>query len=334
MSKGKDLWPEIAQGQPGPLYGIFGPEDFLRRELLDLFIQAPVFAQNPQLNQQHFQAGEVSPGKVADSANTLPFLASRRLLLVHDIDAYKVEELNQFLTYLDNPCPSTCLVFSAARLDARSRFSQALRKKGKVIMVPEKLSARELPSWLAGRAQLRGKELSPAAAALLSNLGNMSLLELDQEVEKLSLFVGSGREITDKEVEALLSQGRIYSVFELGNAITNGDLSRSLNALYQLLDINNEAPLYILAIIGSTVRQWGQALEAVESGEGQSRLQQILHTPPLVTKALLNRARRLSRARLKFCLEMVLETDIALQSSSAAGARVLENLLFHLCAGE
>jgi DNA polymerase-3 subunit delta len=333
MSKPKDPCPEIAQGRPGPLYGVFGSEDFLRRELLDLFVNAPVFAHNPQLNQQHFSAGDTSPAKVLDSANTLPFLASHRLVLVHDIDACKAEALNQFLPYLDNPCPSTCLVFSAARLDARLRFSSALKKKGKVLTVPEKLSPHELSSWLVSRAGLRGNSLTPDAAAWMTNLGNLSLLELDQEMEKLSLFAGPGRKITLKEVDELLGQGRTYSVFELGNAITGGDLSRSLNALYQLLNLNNEEPIRILAFIGSTVRQWSQALEAVESGGGESQLQRTLRTPPQVTRALLRKGRSLSRARLEFYLEMLLATDLALKSSAAAEAPLLENLLFELCSG-
>jgi DNA polymerase-3 subunit delta len=334
MSGSKAPWPEIAKGQPGPVYGVFGLEEFLRQEILERFINSPAFARNPQLNQQRFQAGEASPAKVLDSANTLPFLAPLRLILLYDIDAYKMEELNQFLVYLDNPCPSTCLVFSAARLDARSRFSAALKKKAKLITVPQKLSSSELPAWLTSRAALRGKKLSRAAAARLADLGDAGLMELDWEVEKLSLFVGPAQEITAKDVEALLNQGRIYSVFELNSAITDGDLSRSLNALYQLLDINNEAPLYVLALISGMVRQWSQALAIAEKGGGESQLQQVLHTPPQVTRSLLRRGRRLHKARLHSYLNMILEADMALKSSAGFPLRIMENLLFGLCSNK
>ncbi|MDR1396494.1 MAG: DNA polymerase III subunit delta [Desulfarculales bacterium] len=330
MKGTKDPWPEVSRGEPGPLYGIFGPEDFLRREMVERLSQSPAFAHNPMLNQERFQAGETPPSRIVDSANTLPFLAPRRLLIVYDIEACKPEELNQFVPYLNQPCPSTCLLFSAARLDSRLRFAKALQEYGRVITV-RRPYPREMPAWLESRAGLRGKHLQPDAVRLLADLGEVSLMELDREMEKLSLFTGSRPEITAPEVHAVLSQGRLYSVFDLNNAITEGDLGRSLAALHQLLAMN-EAPLYILAIISRLLRQWSQALAVAEQGGGENRLQEMLRTPPQVTRNLLRRARSLHQTRLKTGLEAVLAADTALKSSGLAPRTIMENLLFTLCA--
>ncbi len=323
------MWPEIAKGKPGPLYGVFGQEAFLLDQALGEFINSPAFAANPSLNQERFLAAETPPNKVLDSANTLPFLGSRRLVLVQGIDAWKAEALNQFLDYFNNPAPSTCLVFSAAKLDARSRFAKALQDKGKVHTV-RKPYPRELPAWLAGRAKLRGKNLTPAAAGLLMELGDIGLMELDREVEKICLFVGNQKEITPGIIKTVTTQGRLFSVFDLTNAIAKSELARALSALGHLLAMN-EAPLAILGMITRLFRQLSQVRQILDEGGIEAQVQQSLRTPPQVTADLIKRARKESQGRLSAYLEVILATDLALKSSAGADRVIMENLLFKLC---
>ena len=325
-------WPEVSKGQPGPLYGVFGQEAFLLDQALKQFISSPAFASNPSLNQEYFLAAETQPSKVLDSANTLPFLGSRRLVIVQDIDAWKAEALNSFLDYFNNPAPTTCMVFSAAKLDARSRFAKALQSKGKVLNV-RKPYPRELPAWLQGQAKTRGKSLSMPAVRMLMEMGDMGLLELDREIEKLCLYVGKSKEISPQVIKNVTSQGRLFSVFDLTNAIAAGELGRALSALSHLLAMN-EAPLAILAMITRLFKQLSQVRKILDQGGSESQVQQNLRTPPQVTADLVRRARTLEQNKLKVQLENILHADLALKSSAAADKVVMETLLFKLCQKE
>lgn len=322
-------WPEIAKGKPGPLYGVFGQEAFLIDQALEQFTTSPAFAANPSLNQERFQAMETSPSKVLDSANTLPFLGSRRLVMVQDIDAWKAEALNQFLDYFNNPAPTTCLVFSATRLDARSRFAKALQSKGKVLAV-RKPYPKELPAWLQERAKIRGKNLSPSAARVMVELGDMSLMDLDREIEKICLFVGIEKELTPQVIKNVTSQGRLFSVFDLTNALARYDLGRALSALSHLLSMN-EAPLAILGMITRLFRQVGQVRHILDSGGNESQVQQAMRIPPQATTDLIKRARRETPSSLAVILDDILMADLALKSSASADKIIMEDLLFKLC---
>ena len=319
----------MAQGKPGPLYGVFGQEEFLIQQMLRDFTDCPAFAVNPMLNQERFLAGETPPSKILDSANTLPFLGTRRLIIVQDLDTYKAEALNQLVPYFDNPAPSTCLLFSAARLDARSRFAKALQARGKVHNV-RKPYAGELPAWLQERARTRGKKLAPAAARLFVEMGEMGLMDLDREIEKLCLYIGQDTEITAAAAAFVLGQGRLYSIFDLTNAVIEADLGRALSALNQLLAMN-ESPLAILAMIIRVLRQLSQARQLLDEGGDESRVQQVMRTPPQVTRALLKRARRHSAGQLAEFLTDLLNADVALKSAAMADKTIMENLLFKLC---
>jgi DNA polymerase-3 subunit delta len=329
----------------GPLYGVFGEDVFLLDHALQKFMTNPVFAANQAFNRQLVSAREASPAQIIDSANTVPFLGGRRLIIVRDIDEFKSGKradkaedekedkqaawLNKFLPYLDNPAPFTTLVFSASKLDARSRFAKALQAKG-VVETVRKPSLRDLPAWLAERAKIRGKKLSLANARLLADLGDIPLMDLDQEIEKLCLYVGQDEELSASAINFMLRQGRLYSVFDLTNALLQKELGRALNALCQLLAMGM-APQEILGRITGAVRQLHTARQLLEAGAGEARLQQQLHTPPSVTGLLGQRARALDQRKIAELFKMLLQADQALKSSSGRERAILEKLLFELC---
>jgi DNA polymerase-3 subunit delta len=250
---GRLPWPEVGRGEPGPLYGLFGEEDFLVALGLEAFLASPAFAANPSLNVERFLAGEAAPGRVLDSARTLPFLGSRRLVVVADCDQYKADQLNEFMPYLEDPAPTTCLLFSGAKLDQRLRFAKALDKLGRV-QVYKRLYPKQVVPWLAERARLRGKRLTGEAATQLSELTALGLGALDSELEKLSLFVGQREQITPLDVAAVTGHGRLYSIFDLTDALAAGLLERALSA-YDQLDSLGEPAVRVLAMLVRLFRQ-------------------------------------------------------------------------------
>ena len=324
-------WPELAKGEPGPLYGVFGEEDFLVGLTLQAFLSSPAFAANPSLNVERFLAGETTPGRVLESARTLPFLGSRRLVVVGDCDQYKADQLSEFMPYLEDPAPSTCLVFAGAKLDQRLRFAKALDKRGR-LQIYKRLYPRQVAPWLMERARMRGKRLAPEAAAQLSELTALGLGALDSELEKLSLFVGKREQITPLDVAAVTGQGRLYSIFDLTDSLAAGLLERALTA-YDQLDSLGEPAVRVLAMVARLFRQIIAAREIFENGGGLSQVQQELRLPPAAASTLWQRARRQGTRELMATLRRLLAADIMLKSSPGADRVIMEALIMDLCAG-
>ena len=323
-------WPEVAGGEPGPLYGLFSEEDFLLSTGLAAFIASPAFSENPSLNLERFLAGESAPPKILDSARTLPFLGSRRLILVSEVHLYKADQAAEFLPYFDDPSPSTTLVLTGTKLDARTKFAKTLSKVGKVHTY-KKMYARQLVPWLQARARLRDKQLAPAAASYLAELAGLGLGALDSEVEKLSLYVGRQKHIDLATVQKLLGGSRLYSIFDFTDAVAAGSLSRALSAYHQL-DSLGEPAVRVLAMLTRLFRQLLETRAVLDRGGGQSQVQQTLHTPPQATETLVRRARRESAASLTAVLKQVLAADVALKSSPGSDRVIMERLVLDLCA--
>lgn len=323
-------WPELAQGEPGPLYGLFSEEDFLLSQGVEQFIASPAFAQNPSLNVERFQASETKPSRVLDSAQTLPFLGSKRLVLVSEVHLYKADQAAEFLPYLEDPCPSTTLVLTGAKLDARTKFAKTLNKAGKVHQFA-KMYARQLVPWLQGRAGVRDKTLEAPAAAYLAELAGLGLGALDSELEKLSLYVGKQKRITLDTVRQVLGGSRLYSIFDFTDAVASGGLARALSC-YAQLDALGEPAVRVLAMLTRLYRQLLETRRVLDQRGGPEEVQRTLRTPPQATATLVERAKRETPASLTRALKAVLTADVALKSSPGADRVIMERLIMDLCA--
>ncbi len=327
---GAPAWPEVAAGQPGPLYGLFGEDDFLLGLALADCLASPAFAQNPSLNVERLYASETTPARVLESARTLPFLGSRRLIILQEVEQYKAERLNDFLPYLADPVPSTTLVLAGAKLDSRTKFAKSLSQHGKLHLF-KKMWPREVSSWLKGRAALRGKTLAPAAADSLAELTGLGLGALDSELEKLSLYVGGRKQITPQDLAAVTGRGRLYSIFDFTDALAQGRLDRALTAYHQL-DSLGEPAVRVLAMVTRLFRQLLEVRAVLDRGGGLDEVQSALRLPPNATRSLTERAQREDAARLGARLGRILETDLALKSSPGADRVIMERLVMDLCA--
>lgn len=327
---GQSPWPELETGQVGPLYGVFGEEDFLVNQVVDRFLASPAFQANPSLNIERFLAGDTPPGKVLESALTWPFLGTQRLVIISDFHLYKAAQQTEFNEYVQDPAPTSCLVLAGAKLDNRTKLAKALKKAGQVHEF-KKLYPRELAPWIKERALARGKKLSPAAAEQLAELAGLGLGALDSEVEKLSLYVGDQEMIDIDEVNAVVGAGRLYSIFDFTDALASGRLDRSLTSLSQLMNLG-EPPVRILAMVVRLHRQLLQARSVLDNGGGQPQVQQALRTPPAATRTLVQRAGKESVASITKSLKLILKADVALKSAPGADRVIMERLVMDLCA--
>jgi len=70
-----------------------------------------------------YYADETVAGEVVAMAETLPFLADRRVVAVHNAERYEPESAGKALhRYLEEPCESTTLILMANRIPRRQKL--------------------------------------------------------------------------------------------------------------------------------------------------------------------------------------------------------------------
>ena len=318
----------LRDGEPAPLYWIFGKERFLVERAVALLKERVLTPATRDFNYDLFYGKEAGAQKVLSAARTLPMMAKRRLVVVRDADGLDAKQLGDLAGYVEAPAPETCLVFVAEKADLRMKFFGAFKKRGQLIKL-DPLPDRMLPAFVRSEAQARSLRCEGGAAELIADEVGADLGQLVDAVERLALFVGERKTIRPEDVEEVVATTRQRSVFELCDAVGMGDAARALSALGSLLGAR-EPPLRVLAMIGRTVRQLMTVRDLGDRRAGRGEIMERLGVPPFVADKLLEQARRLDASALRAMHGAIFRTDLELKSSKLDDERVMELLVLEL----
>ena len=128
------------------------------------------------------------------------------------------------------------LLVTALKVDKRKVFFKALDKIGEVESFAGWSSndaewVAEAEGWARRAFQARKKRISEETLAELINRVGPNARQLDSEIEKLDLYVGSREEIEAADVAAVCTRNKTARAFALGDALGDRDLPRLLRRL-------------------------------------------------------------------------------------------------------
>ena len=130
----KKLNEEIREGNLKQVYLLCGEEAYLRRQYRDR-VKKALIGDGDLMNLNCFEGKGIVPGEVVDLAQTMPFLAERRVLVIENSGFFK-KGGEDLAAYLADPAPSAYFLFVEAEVDKRSKLYKAVTAKGRVIVSP------------------------------------------------------------------------------------------------------------------------------------------------------------------------------------------------------
>jgi len=160
-------------------------------------------------------------------------------------------------------------LLSATEVDKRRSFYKTLSKRAELQRF-DKLDATragweeeagELVQRLARKRKLR---FDNGAFELFVLLTGGDTRQIENELEKIDIYLGSKREIDVDLVRQLVPLSRAGVIFELGNALAERDLERALRLVRRLLDQGESAIGILLVAIIPTVRNLLLAKDLME----------------------------------------------------------------------
>ena len=86
----------------------------------------------PTANYQAFDAERHSIGNIIGELNTMSFFGSKRMIVVHNIEAFDKSALEALEKYVGAPSASICLVLTSKGLHRASSLYKKLEKVGVV----------------------------------------------------------------------------------------------------------------------------------------------------------------------------------------------------------
>jgi DNA polymerase-3 subunit delta len=328
----EELVGSFEQKRFAPLYLFHGEEGFLIEEALDALLDNAIDPTSRSLNLDVLYGSELDVQDVVARASSFPMIGERRVVIVREAEKLTSSEAKRavLLRYLEQPSPATCLVFTAAKVDFRLAVYKSFQTKG-VVAEFRPLFEDRVPAWVAQRLRRTRKEITPEAVDLLqSHVGN-SLRDLNNEIEKLIIYVGDRNLVEVDDVRAVVGMSKTYNIFELQKAIGSGDLSRSLEIVDRMLDAGEVATVMIAGLVRYFRKLW--VLPSLrKKAKTEYELASALDVRPYFLKEYASAAARLSPTQIESALAALLEADESLKSTGA-DPRLIMTVAIHRLVG-
>lgn len=326
-----ELEADIRAGQVAPVYVLGGSEPLLVGRLVAALVEATVPEATRAFNFDQLEGKGATANQIMNAARTLPMMGKKRLVLVRDADAAGADALTGLIPYLEAPVAESVLVLLCGKIDGRLKFFATAKKKG---LLHDLTAPRQLGGFITAEARRAGARMDPQAARRLEEVVGKDLGRLASSVEQLALYAGEGQAITVAHVDALIADTSERTVFQLNDAIGQGDRTAALRALAKLAE-QRESAVGVVIMLARHLRQLalyaGLSAERVPPGELAKRI----GAPPFVLDRLAPQARRFSQAGLGQALALVAQADRELKSNVKAALGedlVLARLVDRLCA--
>lgn len=303
----KTIDEDIRSGKFQNIYLLYGSENYLKQQYKQKLKQA-LIPQDDTINFSRFEGQHTDPHAIIDLAETLPFFADYRLILVEDSGFFKnaCEALAGYLPQLPS---STILIFTESEVDKRGKMYKTASKSGRAVEFTEQ-NEQLLTRWILGRLKKENKKITQSVLQLFLSKTGTDMGNIDKELEKLLCYTLNREIIESADVEAVCTEQITNQIFEMVNAIGKRDQKRALSLYYDLLALK-EAPMRILYLINRQFRILLELKSMQKAGLDAKTMASKAGIPPFAVRRSLTQASCFSQKELIRALQdgASLETD-------------------------
>ena len=253
----KKLSEEIKSGQLKQVYILYGEEAYLRNQYKDKLKNA-LLGEGDPMNFHYFEGKDVRPGEVIDLAETMPFLAERRVIILENsgLFAHGGEELAE---YLSAPSETAYFVFVEPTVDKRSKLYKAATAKGRAIEFGAQDEA-VLKRWILGFLKKENKNITERDLNLFLDKTGSDMENIRGELEKLLCYCLNRDVITAQDIEEVCTKQVSSRIFDMISAVAERNQKKAMELYYDLLTLK-EPPMRIMFLIA---RQFNLLLQVKE----------------------------------------------------------------------
>lgn len=288
-------------------------------------------------------------GTLRMSADVVPFLAERRMVLVRGLLGRLAgrgagarrsarsrktaesapDEFQALLDYLPDVPQTTSLVFvEDGKLNADPIERAIPRGRAALREYPRVL---DVPAWVRNRARLIGVDVDESAVRELASLGGGDLRRLDSELRKLADFA-AGRTVTRGDVREMVV-GRDVAIWTLLDGLAERRAEKALAALHALYNQGEPPEALLGRDIAPHYRRLMVARElSLASREERARVDvAALGLNPATLGRWSDQAAGFDRVELEHALEVLLELDRHIKLGETEPEPALEVAVVRLC---
>ncbi len=324
----------IRSKDPGKLYFFYGEEVFLLHHYLNQLRKVIVDELTESFNYHKLTSETFDIREFADCVENLPMMAERTMVVVDEIDIFKMNEGDrEKMIDIFSDIPDYCTVVftyetTAFKPDKRlKKLWDAVNQHGELVEFA-KQNQRDLITWITRHFAAAGKKIAPDLCAYLIDITDGTMTSLAGEISKISAYSGTDV-IRKSDIDAVTEPVLDAVVFQMTDLLGQGEYGGALIKLQQLLKMQQE-PILILGAIGGHFRRMATARTLLDNGKNASDLMRLCGMADYPARKTMSAAGRFSAKFYARAAELVLESDRQMKTSFDTPQRILEVLIMGL----
>lgn len=317
-------------------YLIYGEESYLKEFYISQLKKKIVDPAFESFNLHQYDGKDTDMDDILKDAQMLPMMSEYNFVLVRDYPIEKSKnDLKLLKEFLEDVPESTIFVFyyAAKEPDLKSSSFKSLEKyfnnAGAVVRL-DKRSESEVAKLLVSGAKKRGAVLDINNAKYLISVSGNDMKNLLNELDKLSYFVNGG-EITREIIDNMATKCLQARVYDLSKAVVGGDFDSAYSVLDTLFSMK-EDPIKLNSIVIGVYVDMYRVKCAKTAGHSYDDVAKHFNYKGREF-ALRNASRdcaALSENQLRKSLDVIMDTDLKLKSTSTDKKLLLEEMIVKL----
>ena len=305
-----------------PMYLLYGEEAFLRNSYKNKLREAIIG--DDTMYFAYFEGKGLDVDELIRLADTMPFFAERRLIIVEDSGFFKTAS-EPLVRYLPDMPDTTCLLFVESEVDKRSKLFKKVKELGYAAEMTRQ-NAAQLSRWAGGILAKEGRKITSRTMELFLSMTGDDMENIRMELEKLISYTMGRDVITDEDVRAICTVQVTNRIFDMVSAIVTRQTRKAMD-LYEDLLALKEPPMRILFLIARQFNQLLQVKELMGKGLDKGTIASKLKMQPFVVGKVMPQARQFSREEILSYVNTCVEAEEAVKSGKLQDRLAVELLI-------
>lgn len=242
VKKIEEILSHFDKRQFSPVYLLTGEENYYIDLLTSKFEEEILDEAERDFNLTTLYGLETNAKEICSFAKQYPIMSDKRLIIVKEFQQIDKKELSQLSFYVERPLASTILVLVNKNKTIDKKFSDKVNKSG-IVFESAKLYENKVIPWIDKYVRDKRFSIETSATSLIFECLGNNLQKIANEIDKMSINLKEGSQITQSDVANHIGVNKDYNIFELQNAIGRLNHTKINKIVNYLLANTNENPI-------------------------------------------------------------------------------------------
>jgi len=311
----------VKNGNIDSIYFFLG-DDYYLQNLLIREISKMIFNKLDE-NKTFLSPDDMKSEEIIDRITQGDLFSTKKFLILRNPGSLRNKARSDFITYCKNPILSNYLIIIEDDFSDRKSITKELKKINNTVSVQTPFP-KEIRKWTKFMLSEKNISYKDNVVDTIIEVAGDSLFHIENEIEKISLNINDGEEITKESIDQLSGWKMQYKRWQFFQILGKRDLDKSLVLGLSLLNQGNT-----MISLMYPLTAFFQELFYIKNNSGTfANKNSYIPLPPSVIKELPQIANRFNKEEIEYALAILGKIDQRLKTTSLSDEALFTHFLF------